>query len=131
MPQPTLGTLIMVSSYISEMPEFAAAKSKDAVMATVIDNAKECGSIARLCAALLLGAKKVQKRPVLGAMRLRRLSRRIMLDASPSEAKNAVKTMLFGLEMSDFFSLTTFLQGLNVTKPTKVETETEATVSGQ
>ena len=128
-PPPTLGTLVMVSEYISTLPEFEMDRGD--ITRSVIGNAKDTGGIARILAVLILGAKKIMRHPVIGRFRLRRISKRILLSASPREMLLAIRSVIYGMELSDFFSLTTFLQGINITEPTKVETTTEATVSGQ
>ena len=128
-PQPTLGTLVMVSEYISNLPDLELNK-KD-ITKSVVGNAKDTSDIARILAVLVLGAKKIMKNPAIGRIRLKRTSKRIFLNASPHEMLMAIRTIIYGMELSDFFSLTTFLQGINITEPTKVEMPTEATVSGQ
>lgn len=128
---PTIGTLIMVSEMISDLPEFESTGKESDVMRVVLANAQNSRPVCEICAVLILGAKKLKKHPVLGQMRLKRLTRKIFMNASPKEVQRMLRATIYGLELSDFFSLTTFLKGLNVTEPTKVETETEATVSGQ
>lgn len=58
------------------------------------------------------------------------LTDRIYKRATPSEATKAFTEILQSLQIGDFFALTTFLSGVNLTKPTKVETPTEATAPG-
>ena len=56
------------------------------------------------------------------------LAERILRTATPREASEAVATLLGTLEIGDFFALTTFLQGINLTRRTKVD-ETTATTA--
>jgi hypothetical protein len=122
---PTIGTLVMVSEKIAELPDFDTGTQN--VLGSVVSNAKDAAAISEVCAILILGAKRIKG--FCGAWRLRRLSRKILLNASPKDVLREIKAVIYGMNLSDFFSLTTFLQGINVTEPTKVETE--ATVSGQ
>lgn len=124
---PTIGTLVMVSEKISELPDFEVETGN--ILNAVMGNAKDAGAVSEICAMLILGAKRIKG--FCGGWRLKRLSRRILLNASPKEVLREIKAVLYGMNLSDFFSLTTFLQGINVTEPTKVEMPTEATVSGQ
>ncbi len=126
MAPPTMGTLIMVSQHISELPDFSMESEN--LLNTVMKNAKDANAVSEVCAILILGAKKIKRGP-LGRLRLHRLARRITFNASPKEVLRAIKTTIYGMNLSDFFTLTTFLQGINVTEPTKVETE--AIASGQ
>lgn len=45
---------------------------------------------------------------------------------TPQEANEVLSLALGTLQLGDFFGLTTFLSGVNITKPTKVDNETTA-----
>lgn len=131
---PTVGTLIMASAKIAELPEEMEVR-KGREKEDLIAQAKDFVALPEILAILILGAKKIKEgrsglAAWLGARRYGRLTRRITESASPAEMREVILPMLDSLQLKDFFVVTTFLQGINMTKPTKVETQTEATASG-
>ena len=122
---PTLATLIEVSAIISQMPRVDPNAS---VVDVVLGQAKDFKMIGKLFALLILGYEEAMqtvkthwwsRRPF--ATRGERLGTVIMLHATPKEAQEAMMQVLQGMDLSSFFALTTFLGGLTVTKPTKVD----------
>lgn len=129
-PPPTIGTLIEVSSMLSEIPQMEF-KSDD-IIGCVLRYAKDSDKLTDICALLMLGLKKANKRTFgfFGPTRLEYLSKIIKLTATVEETAIAITEIISGLGIKDFFDISIFLQSLNVTKPTKME-KTSQTVSGQ
>lgn len=122
---PTIATLVLVSGTLGQMPDLSLDKGD--IMGSVLRNAKDCGGVADICAILILGAKKAGRRRFgIGRTKAERLARRLAETAQPKEMGAAVSAILSGMQIGDFFVLTTFLQGLNTTKPTKVVTDPTA-----
>ena len=137
-PAPTLGTLVMVSELIAELPELETKED----VAAIFRNIRHSGRIARICAIFILGAKAVKNERVSSENRLRNLLRlrapRTAVDAlaeeildncTPADTSKIVANLTEASNLEDFFELSTFLQEVNLTKPTKVEEKT--TASGQ
>lgn len=133
---PTVGTLIMVSEIISQLPqerEIRKGREKQDILA----GAKDFGLLPEIIAVLVLGAKEINyngRNMLIAKMRRRRYEKlvgKIRDSASPEEIASVTAPMLDSLQLKDFFVVTTFLQGINLTEPTKVENETEAIASGQ
>lgn len=127
---PCLGTLIEISEMISSLPAVEKG-SKETLMGFVLARARSCGVLPNIYAMLILGPKGYRKRGALGLGKRKgpALAREIADTVPPKECREGVERILYGLQMDDFFAITTFLKGVEVTKPTKVVTE--ATASGQ
>lgn len=126
---PTLGTLYMVSSIVSEIPEIP--ESKDT--ATVVGSAVCARDIARVIAVLVAGSKADRGhrkgsllRRVFRRSRIDELTDEIMEECTPREALGILVEILGNSQLADFFALTTFLRGASLTRPTKVVKETTA-----
>ena len=125
---PTLATLIYVSSEVSKMP--AVEKGGD-ILETVLSTAKDCKAISRILAVLIMGyVKAIQpvRRTLMEVLRCEPVVNKgtlfaayLSIHASPKEAEEALITILQNMEVEHFFTVTTFLGGLNITKATKVE----------
>lgn len=129
---PTLATLILASEEIANMPKIEVRDGKSIVF-DVLATAKDCASVGRVLAIFILGAKTIkEKRTSLISRLLRlvgvdavkreldRLTDRILINASLEELNVAYATLVQHIDIGDFFSVTTFLQGVNLTKPTRV-----------
>ena len=133
---PSIGTLILVSDMISRLPEETPTR-KGREKEDILAVAKDFELVPEILAALILGAKEINytgKNFLVAKHRERKYNRlvgKLRDTASPEEVAEVIIPMLDSLQLKDFFVVTTFLQGINLTKPTKVETETEATASGQ
>ena len=131
---PSVGTLIMVSEKISQLPEDLVTR-KGREKQDILAAAKDYGIIPEIIAILILGAKEMNytgRNPLVRRRKERRYERLVGVirdTASPEEVEDVIVPMLSSLQLDSFFVVTTYQQGINVTKPTKVETE--ATVSGQ
>jgi len=137
---PTLGTLIRASEMIAQMPDKIEPRKKREFQ-DILAAAKDYKALASLIAVLVLGVKKAKettfvkgkrwffiKKERVPVTKEEALSREILDNVSPAEIKDTIVSLLEGLELNDFFITTTFLTGINVTRPTKVVTE--ATASG-
>ncbi len=139
---PTLGTLIRASEMIARLPE-AIEVNKGREFQDILAAAKDYGALADFAAILILGAKKareevetyesrgfLRRKKKVVTTRAEALSREILESVSPADLKDAIIPLLEGLQLNDFFITTTFLGGINVTRPTKKKVGTKATASG-
>jgi hypothetical protein len=134
-PRPSMATLIMASEEISKLPNVKIDEN-GTVVVEVLKNARHYRRIAKIIAIMLIGAKRLQPSNFFHNLRTRRylqhITNKIMTDLTPSEVKSLMLSLLEQVECADFFAVTTFLQGINITKPTReVESKTKTTVSGQ
>lgn len=138
---PTVGTLIIMSEYLSQMPDMA--NDKERYLFEVIAKAKDCKPLAYAVSALIVGAKHWDDE--IPNPRLKRrfpwqkkafIKRRdyiadlILNELSPAELSECTGKLLNSMEIADFFACTIFLQGAAVGKPTRKMTDTGATPSG-
>lgn len=136
---PTTATLILVSEAVSQLPHLKLDEKN--IVGEVLSVAKDCSLLGDVAAILILGAKGLtetvtrRRRFVWPFNRLKvketidrkaELSREILETHSPSSLHNLIATLLGGLDLADFFALTTFLTEVNLLRQTKVETETTA-----
>ncbi len=145
---PSIATLILVSEAVSRLPHLKL-DDQDIVRET-LSVAKDCRILGDIAAILILGARQVneqvikvqteEKRVLWGLFRRKRktsvitdrkteLSKEILEELSPSQMHQLITQLLAGLDLGDFFALTTFLTEVNLMRQTKVETKT--TVFGQ
>lgn len=154
--QPTLGTLIAASEYIAQLPEPITPKEGREV-SDILARACDFKLLPKIVATLIVGVKggserfdaeaegviKAKPKGLRRWLKNRKLGQsqskidhmeRVIYDeASPREVENALVALLRNLQLQDFFVCTTFLQGIRMTRPTKVveETKTEATARGR
>jgi len=149
-PPPTTGTLIMVSEELARFPEIKM--SEDTLVYDVLREARRCEGIGRAVATILIGAKRIhefekktkaqrEKRPCLLSRLFGRknetkeenpvtaLSRDLLDNASNRDLQEAFAKLIQRMQLGDFFALTTFLNAINQTKPTREVGTT--TASGQ
>lgn len=126
---PTLARLALLSKEIAQLqinPIDPASLTEG-----VLREARHSYQLAHI---LAVAIGKQPQRPYYKRLidRLKRntLTDRIYKRATPSEAVKAFTEILQSLQIGDFFALTTFLSGVNLTKPTKVDDTTEATAPG-
>lgn len=145
---PSVATLILVSGAVSRLPHLNLDDNR--VLEETLSIAKDCEELGDIAATLILGAKHIndieerrytqRKRHLWGLFHTKktvveletkkeRLSRELLEDLTPGELYNLIVRIIKKMEVGDFFGLTTFLTGINMMRPTKVETE--ATASGQ
>ena len=136
---PSIATLIMVSAAISEMPEME--QNPEDMVIEVLKKAKGGRAVADAAAILILGAKRIhdeerRKANILSALFMRKrdsmakLADAILYECSPSEVSGIIIDTLGRQEVGDFFGLTTFLSGTNLTKKTRKVVK-ETTVYGR
>lgn len=138
-PPPTTGTLIMVSEELARFPEIKM--SEDTLVYNVLREARRCEGIGRAVATILIGSKKIHewedknmktsgKRPGLLSRIFRKkedeeehpvdaLARDLLDNASNRELQEAFAKLIQRMQLGDFFALTTFLNAINQTKPTR------------
>lgn len=121
---PTLAKLARISSEVSKLnihpidPErLAQGAIKEAIQSRQIAE----------CLAVMLEepprAKRFKFFPKVGK---KNLAEELFYTLTPSQANLLLSHVLQHLELGDFFALSTFLQGINVTHRTKVENSTTA-----
>ena len=146
---PSFGTLMKVSELLARVPEIddlskANAGEKAAVM---LQKARDFGVLPELLAVLILGSKHINDREQVvtrtrarglrGFFGLRdtkveevpvyyRLVNEIRDEVSPQLLSDLVPWLISGLQLADFFVLTTFLREIRLTEPTKVGTKATA-----
>ncbi len=148
---PSIGTLILCSAEIAKMPQLVL--DPDRVAQEVLAKAKDCVHIGMVIATAILGARDYQtyewqkfaqeKRIFFGLIKYtKQVKKRVLVDKrvalaqtilnelTPSEVQVLLSQLLGRMELGDFFAITTFLNEINMTKPTR-GVETEATASGQ
>ncbi len=135
---PSVATIILASQYTATLPRMEF--SKERVLEDTLRNAKDCEGVSAVVATLLLGAKRINadiarrrhwwRRLLLPRLPLlQRTAKELAEGLTPKELHRLAGELLAGMEVADFFGLTTFLTEINMTRPTKVETE--QTASGQ
>ena len=128
--QPSVATLILASEAISHLPKVHLDSEK--IVEECLYIARDCKAIGEIIAIFIVGAKIDSKRglsALLHNIRIKRLSRKILEEMTPSELHLLLARLLKRLQIGDFFGLTTFLLEINLIRPTKVVNET--TASGQ
>ena len=136
---PTTATLILVSEAVSQLPHLKLDEKN--IVGEVLSVARDCRVLGDVAAILILGAKGLtesvtRRRRVFWPFysvsvtetidRKAELSREILDNYSPSELHNLIASLLKGLDLGDFFGLTTFLTEVNLLRQTKVGNETTA-----
>jgi hypothetical protein len=145
---PSVATLVLASEVVSKLPHVKL--DEEHVVEDSLRIAKDCTLLGDLAAVLLLGAKHIddkvkspqieEKRLLWGLFRIHRntqktitrreqLAKELLEELTPTELGNLLARVIQKMQIADFFGLTTFLTEINLTRPTKVETE--ATASGQ
>jgi len=137
---PSTATLILVSEAVSRLPHIKL--DPDNVVGECLSVAKQCRELGDVAAILLLGARHIndtvrtqqteEKRYLWGLIRRRRtvireesqkdaVAREVLETLTPSELNTLIAQLLQGMELGDFFGLTTFLTEINLLRQTKVE----------
>ena len=134
-PVPTLGTLVNVSALIGtlHLPDPGEIDPEE-LTHLALESGEEAEKIAEIIAVFIAGTKKEPWWYKYLHERLnttKRLKNRILDHVTIREAVSIITELIQALNLADFFVLTAFLKGLNVTKRTKTESGTEATASGQ
>lgn len=126
-PQPTLGTLVLVSELAAELPKVESTDSF--TYHAVLSKAKYSKVLGRIMATFILGAKRINGgNAFIIRRKIKRLSGQILDTCRPSDIHAALLTIMKNTDAKDFFSITTFLEGASLTAPRKV---VETTARGQ
>lgn len=119
---PTLRTLISVSGEIGKLPPLVLKEHHE--VSSVIGYAEYCEPIASALAMLVCGVRPSIN--VWHRIKLWRTERRMLYRYTPSELNKALIALIKLMEIKDFFSVTTSLNEINLTKPTRGVVETTA-----
>lgn len=145
---PSTATLILASAAISELP--AVTLDAADMVGEAFRTAKDCRGIGLIIATLILGAKavnapvrltirrdhyilnrfRVWRKEYYNTTRGEMLAQELLEDLTPRQLQQLLADLLKRMEIGDFFGVTTFLLGLNVTRETKVETNSARTAPG-
>lgn len=150
--KPTVGTMIMVSSLIAQLPPVdAKAKGAD-IVREVLRTAKNSAVIGEIAAVLILGAKRVQEHRKVSATppftrpwwafwrsddksivtdEKTALAAGILNEMSVAELQELIISRISDLQVGSFFGLTTSLTTANILRPTRSGVDGKTTVSGQ
>lgn len=123
-PRPTFGTLVLVSEAIASGKKLNT--SEDTFVEDALRDSKDAVFIAEVLAIFILGAKKLKS--LFGNFQKTRLMREILDHCTLEDVNDGLITMVNAMGAQDFFAVITFLEGIQVTKPTKV---TKTTALGQ
>ena len=134
-PVPTLGTLVNVSAIIGSLhlPDPGEIDPEE-LTHLALESGVQAEKIAEIIAIFIAGTRKEPWWYKYLPERLnttKRLKNRILDHVTIREAVTIITEFIQALNLADFFVLTAFLKGLNVTKRTKTESGTEVTASGQ
>lgn len=134
-PAPTLGTLVMISEYIAELPELESKSDTNAIFRDF----KFGRYVATVCAIFILGAKAIKREQISSENRLHNLLRfrgprtavdtltdEILDECTVKSINGIVALLVEEANVEDFFDISTFLKEVSLTKPTKVEEKTTA-----
>lgn len=131
-PQPTLGTLILVSQEIAHIP--ISELDKEKAIGEAFQNAAFGKHVARALALMIMGASHPKQslwQRIKGLLHSRRrklkeLTDSILYQMSVQEAGILFIQLLGKMQTTDFFMLITFLHEANMLKPTRKVNETTA-----
>lgn len=123
---PTVATLIRVSELISELPQIAAFDKTD-IISESLSVAKDCKVIGEIMATFMIGYGK--KISLIDKIHCKLLARYILSKIEIKDLNKMFISVLSGMQIGDFFSLTTSLIETNMLRRTK-EVVTATTASG-
>lgn len=134
---PTTATLIRVSELVSQLPSLKL--DGDQLVAECLGVAQDCRVLGDIAAVLVLGAPRHQSslcgiwglRMAREKRRREALAREILETATPAELNRMVAKALSGMDLGDFFALTTFLLEVNILRRTRKVEENGTTASGR
>lgn len=139
--KPTVGTIIMASELISQLPKFKDEMTGKDIIPEVMRVAKDAKVIGKIVALLILGAKRVQEhrksgkcswwRCLLDLLFHRKevreeidaLADLILKELDPDRIFSIISNRLGNLQLGSFFGITTSLSQSNILKATKDETD--------
>lgn len=132
---PSIATLILVSEAVAKLPHLKLNDTD--VVRESLAVAKDCHALGEILAILILGAKAINTaRPKKRFSRffcrqkttdpVAELAEELLETLTPSEMHSLVTQLLAGMDLGDFFAVTTFLTEINILRQTKVESATTA-----
>lgn len=143
--KPTVGTIIMASELISQLPKFKDEMTGKDIIPEVMRVAKDAKVIGKIVALLILGAKRVlehRKRGKGGKIpwwrwlcdwllhrkqvreEIDSLADLVLQELDSDRIFSIISNRLSNLQLGSFFGITTSLSQSNVLKATKDEVET-------
>ena len=129
---PSTATLIEVSKYIAHLPDINIGRG-DNILSEVLAEAWKCDYIGDIVAILMLGKKNLvsEKKYLFGLItrkvdNCKRLSKELLENMSAEELNALIIEVVKTLRVDFFFSILTFLKGINQIRMMK-----QTTVSGQ
>ena len=140
---PTFGTLELVSALLARVPDIGDLTDapNDKKASAMLQRARDFGVLPEILATLILGSKHIRdtekvverrrktgirgffgaKEETVTEVRVYdRLVQEIRDNVSPYQMSELIPFLIGGLQLSDFFVLTTFLREVNAAEPTKV-----------
>lgn len=126
---PTLATMILASEEIAKLPEVNL--DEENIVYDTMREAKNSKAIGKVLATFILGAKRARRKEITVekghlwiipfikvkmVTALDKLSDKILEDMTPKDGLTLISEALKNTQITDFFALTTFLNGVNVTK---------------
>ena len=136
---PTTATLILVSELVATMPTIKLNSESIIIESLMI--AKDCKPLGDIMAVLILGAKNIREKKTITTKRLwgliketceipinkqAELAELILQNISPKELNKIVVELLMGMEVADFFDISTSLIKVNLTRETREVEKTTA-----
>ena len=137
---PSVATLIEISKYISQLPEIKIDENED-ITKEVLSLACDYEFLGDIAAILILGKKnlsthkKVKVKRLFGLLSFKKtiefdnqkeLAKEILLNLNAADLQSIISKILGTLRLDFFFSISTFLKEVNLTRATR-----KMTVSGQ
>jgi hypothetical protein len=135
--KPTVGTIIMCSKYISQLPQIERVNF-DKIVVEVLRTARDMEILGKICATLILGAKRVNEinaynqkhtckllsffsRKISHENEFEALAREIIDNATSKEISELISGRLADLDLGNFFGISTSLAESNILRRTKSE----------
>ena len=125
--QPTAATLILMSVEVAELPRSMRLDNGEDFFNITIRDAKDCKALGRILATIMVGARPTLIGQLFSRLRIKALGWKLLARHSSRQLNETYPKLINNLQVADFFALTAFLSGQNITKATKAET----TASGQ
>ncbi|WP_321437170.1 hypothetical protein [uncultured Bacteroides sp.] len=128
---PTTATLMETSILIAKMPR--ELPNKDNIVMEALRLGKYANIVGQIIATIILGEKNlfedriitkrylfvIKKTKKVRIDKREELTKTIIQELRPSKLSEVLANLLLGLEVSDFFGVTTSLIEINILKPTK------------